>query len=869
MSEALGRLTAALSDRYTIEHEVGAGGMATVYLAQDVKHDRKVALKVLRPELAAVIGAERFLAEIKTTANLQHPHILSLFDSGEADSFLFYVMPFIEGESLRDRLEREKQLPVDEAVRLASEVAGALDYAHRHDVIHRDIKPENILLHDGQALVADFGIALAASKAGGTRMTETGMSLGTPHYMSPEQAMGERELDARSDVYALGCVLYEMLTGEPPFTGPTAQAIVAKVMTADPVPPTELRKTVPPGIEAVTLLALQKLPADRFGSPREFAQGLANPDTVASLRTSGRADAHGQFPWVRAVGIATIGVLVGALATWWMDRPVPDPGVAARFEVATPLLGFNPSRVIALSRDGSTLVFVQSGGSGRGLRVRRLDQLESTAIPAVNGANPTFSPDGRELLFTGFGQVKRVSLTGGQPVPMPDVHETPFQVWADDGAVVFMGADNTIHRYAPGSGDPVRVSLPDTTRDERRQHITDVLPGGRHALVYGNTGSGAVGELYVLDLRNGKRRYILDVEVRGAWYAGHNTLVYATQDNTLYGVPFDPSSLEVSGESVRLAGPVATMPAALARVAVSRTGSVVYVPQNTADLVAVSMDGAARLVLDRQAEYHNPKVSPDGRRIALDINDPSGRDVWVLSLSQGTLTRATFDNDGHDAIWSPDGRSLFYVATRDGQSSVLRTAIDGNPGTVEAPHAGGAPGGWLADGSLVFTRSSSGAATGWDIMTMGGGGGLESVIATQFSEAWVRPSPDRQWLAYASDESRRLEVYIRNVKGGGRLQVSVDGGNEPMWSADGSTLYYRRTDPEGTDMMAATLDLGPEPSIVSREALFDWGDYEGAEPHANYDLMPAGEEFVMVRRTQAAHVILIQNVHLLVHGDRQ
>ena len=205
--------------------------MATVYLAQDLKHHRQVAIKVLRPELAAVIGAERFLAEIRTTANLQHPHILPLLDSGEADGFLFYVMPFVEGESLRDRLHREKQLPIDDAVRIATEVASALDYAHRHGVIHRDIKPENILLHDGQALVADFGIALAASKAGGARMTETGMSLGTPHYMSPEQAMGEREIDARTDVYALGCVIYEMLVGEPPFTGPTAQAIVAKVMT--------------------------------------------------------------------------------------------------------------------------------------------------------------------------------------------------------------------------------------------------------------------------------------------------------------------------------------------------------------------------------------------------------------------------------------------------------------------------------------------------------------------------------------------------------------------------------------------------------------------------------------------------------------
>src|SRR5438552_16949115 len=231
MSDAMDRLTSALADRYTIERELGAGGMATVYLAQDLKHHRRVAIKVLRPELAAVIGAERFLSEVRTTANLQHPHILPLFDSGEADAFLFYVMPFVEGESLRERLVREKQLPIADALRITAEVASALDYAHRHGVIHRDIKPENVMLHDGQALVADFGIALAASKAGGARMTETGMSLGTPHYMSPEQAMGEREITARSDVYALGAVLYEMLTAEPPFTGATAQAVVARVVT--------------------------------------------------------------------------------------------------------------------------------------------------------------------------------------------------------------------------------------------------------------------------------------------------------------------------------------------------------------------------------------------------------------------------------------------------------------------------------------------------------------------------------------------------------------------------------------------------------------------------------------------------------------
>src|ERR671913_1218317 len=242
------RLSAALADRYRIERELGQGGMATVYLAHDLKHERKVALKVLKPELAAVLGAERFVVEIKTTAALQHPHILPLFDSGTADGFLFYVMPFIDGETLRSKLDRETQLGIDESVRIAANVADALDYAHRHGVIHRDIKPENILLHDGRPMVADFGIALAVSAAAGGRMTETGMSLGTPHYMSPEQATAEKEISARSDVYSLGSVLYEMLTGSPPHTGASAQQVIMKIVTEDAAPVTKLRKAVPPNV---------------------------------------------------------------------------------------------------------------------------------------------------------------------------------------------------------------------------------------------------------------------------------------------------------------------------------------------------------------------------------------------------------------------------------------------------------------------------------------------------------------------------------------------------------------------------------------------------------------------------------------------
>ena len=312
MTDDLPRLAGALADRYAVESKIGEGGMASVYRARDLKHDRAVAIKVLRPELAAVIGAERFLAEIRTTANLQHPHILPLHDSGEAAGSVFYVMPFIEGESLRDRLEREKQLPIADAVQIVIDVAGALDYAHRRGVIHRDIKPENILLHDGRALVADFGIALAATTAG-SRMTETGMSLGTPSYMSPEQAMGERALDARTDVYALGCVLYELLVGAPPFVAPTAQGIVAKVLTERPQPPSQARDTVSDAVDAVVLQALAKVPADRQPNAAAFAEELRQAARAQGATRSGARPAAASATGAGGGGASRLALAAAAL----------------------------------------------------------------------------------------------------------------------------------------------------------------------------------------------------------------------------------------------------------------------------------------------------------------------------------------------------------------------------------------------------------------------------------------------------------------------------------------------------------------------------------------------------------------------------
>jgi eukaryotic-like serine/threonine-protein kinase len=335
--DAVARLAAALAGQYRIERKLGEGGMATVYLAHDLRHNRQVALKVLKPELAAVLGAQRFLQEIQVTANLQHPHILPLYDSGSADGVLFYVMPLVQGKSLRDRLDREKLLPVDETIRITRQVAGALDFAHRQGIIHRDIKPENILLHDGEALLTDFGIALAVTEAGGGRLTGTGLSIGTVQYMSPEQAAGERDLDARSDIYALGAVTYEMLAGEPPVTGPSVQAMIAKLMTERPTSLRVVRDVVPRSLDDAVMRALAKARTDRFSSAREFADALTAPEVSATQAIGARvvpAASAARRTLTIALGMLVVLGVVGGYA--FARNGISWPSTAARPGADTP-----------------------------------------------------------------------------------------------------------------------------------------------------------------------------------------------------------------------------------------------------------------------------------------------------------------------------------------------------------------------------------------------------------------------------------------------------------------------------------------------------------------------------------------------------
>ena len=490
---AVDRLNAALSGRYHIESELGEGGMATVYLADDLKHERKVALKVLKPELAAVVGAERFLAEIKTTANLQHPHILPLHDSGEADSFLYYVMPYIEGETLRERIDRERQLPVDEALGIATAVANALHTAHEQGVIHRDIKPGNILMSRGEPLVADFGIALVVSAGGSGRLTETGLSLGTPYYMSPEQATGDQAVGPASDTFALACVLYEMLVGEPPYPGSTAQAVLGKIILGLPVSATAIRQSVPANVDATIRKALEKVSADRFTGAQDFARALADPGFRHGT-TDVEVAGAGVGPWKRAtigataIALAFAAAFVGLML--WPDPPLPVTRVAVEFSEDQELSGLLPQFDISL--DGSRLLYRGPGptpGSSQ-LWVRDWAALEATPIRGTDaGRSPALSPDGQEVAFPSEGSIRVVATQGGIPRTVAAGSARCCPRWSPDGAwLYFNNPENGVSRVPSGGGSVEVVTEVDAEAGDIQHLFIDVLPDGQAAL-YQTTGA--------------------------------------------------------------------------------------------------------------------------------------------------------------------------------------------------------------------------------------------------------------------------------------------------------------------------------------------------------------------------------------------
>ncbi|HMU61156.1 MAG TPA: protein kinase [Gemmatimonadales bacterium] len=855
------RLTSALADRYRLLDELGEGGMATVYLAEDLRHDRKVAVKVLRPELAAVIGAERFLSEIKTTANLQHPHILPLFDSGEADGFLFYVMPYVEGETVRDRLTREKQLPVTDAVRIATEVAAALDYAHRHGVIHRDIKPENILLHDGSALVADFGIALAASKAGSTRMTETGMSLGTPHYMSPEQAMGEREITARSDVYALGCVLYEMLTGEPPFTGATAQAIVARVLTEHPRPMLPQRHTIPPQVEAAVLTSLEKLPADRFSTAAEFAAalgdtGYASKSTVSLAAAAGTATALWKRRTAFAAGVAVVALFLAGLG-WVRSRPQGDRPTSWQYLAlgdSVQLTTLTPG--LALSPDGNTLVVKDARQNGR-LWVKRAGVLDPVPVPGTERAsNPSFSPDGEWILYLADRQLRKVNLANGASVTLADSVSvsTGFggATWLDDGTIVYVPQDlNRLMRVSANGGTPTTVMDNSGLQGVGFGYPT-ALPGGRGVLFEGCTSGCVTMSLRVLDLRTGQQKLLMNEATKG-WYLPTGHLLYARRDGTLLAAPFNLDRLEVTGTGVPVVQNVFVVFGA-PQLAWSATGSLVFASgesqggENT--FVRVGMDGSATAIDSGwSGQFTSFALSPDGRQLAVGSGTGVGAlNVWIKQLDRGPFTRISFGGADRRPVWSPDGQMVAFVRDTLTTSVVVGRYADGRRPDSLLVHIDRQVQevDWSRDGKWLVVRTDNGSAGAGDLVGIRTGGDTTPVplVASSFTELNPAISPDSRWLAYASNESGQNEIFVRPFPntGDGRWQVSTNGGFMPRWAPDGKTLYF--IEPGSGELMSVPVTTGPTFAAGQARALFGTSGFVIDGFHTSFELTPDGRQFL-------------------------
>ena len=667
MSDPVTRLNAALEGRYTIERELGEGGMATVYLADDLKHQRKVAVKVLKPELAAVVGAERFLAEIKTTANLTHPHILPLFDSGEADNFLFYVMPHIEGESLRERIDREKQLGVDDAVAITQKVAGALDYAHEHGVVHRDIKPGNILLSEqGEPLVADFGIALAVAQAGAGRITETGLSLGTPHYMSPEQATGDRDVDPRSDVYALGCVLYEMLAGQPPFSASTAQAVLVKILTADAPSITSERRTVPPNVGHALAQALEKLPADRFTSAAEFGAALADPSFTYEVRARtsvGTPTPEAVAPSPQVTGIdrrafAAVTVAALALAAWGWLRPTPTlvPGVPIRSEVTgLDLTAGGRGARFAISPDDRWIVSVHAEDDlGQSLYIRSAEDPEWRPLPNTEGALfPTFSPDGQWVAFQVGGTISKVPITGGVALP---VASGEFPHWGVGDVIVYQ-QDGAIHRVAASGGEP-EVLFDSDTVQVGWPHL---LPSGRAVVFSTQTGGDALaGRIMVFEIETGDLRELVPSGNHPRYVpTGH--LLYGHGDGALMGMAFDLETHQATGSPVTLLPDLRVGDAGASGFAVSEAGTLLYATGGGAGgrarrlLVEMDLEGVETLLPLGPTLFGNPRYSPDGSQIAYEENDS---DIRIYDVASGASP--LFASPGQLPVWSGSGESLYF-----------------------------------------------------------------------------------------------------------------------------------------------------------------------------------------------------------------
>jgi serine/threonine-protein kinase len=779
----------------------------------------------------------------------------------------------VEGETLRQRLEREKQLPVDEAVRIATAIAGALDYAHRHKVIHRDLKPENILLHEGQALIADFGIALAVSNAGGARITQTGLSLGTPQYMSPEQATGDRVVDGRTDIYSLGAMTYEMLVGDPPHMASTAQAIIAKVLTERPASTRIGRPSVPPHVDAAIARSLEKLAADRFATAKEFADALGGkgaapaPGAIespaaATVRATRASRARELAAWS----------LVALLATWfgWQQLRGPEiveaPVVRTNFDLP-PGVRVNDvitGTTIAVSPKGDLIAFTSVGVSGFRMYVRHVNELTAREVLDANvaGRNLTFSPDGRWLAFTEGNLLKKVAVDGGQASTVATIASgVPYGICWSPSDTIYIGSFSGMSAVPASGGKTTTVRGTDssTTRTGRRWPI--VLPGGRAiAYIRGNS-SAAAPRLSIVDIGQGAVTDF-DLSVAMPLAVLNDQFVYVSPSGGLMAVRFDVAARRPVGEPVQLDDGVLVDPTAGAKASLSASGTLAYLRGRAQyqPVLASGGSGVPAALIHEPGTYSNPRFSPDGRRVAITVFSAQATDIWIYDIARNTFTRLTSEGANVRPEWTPDGRYVIFVATRDSAGGIWRQPADGSGPAellyrpeVETFEAVVSP-----DMQWLVFRTAPGAKYSRDIMAvpLTGEQKVTPLVTGPYTESMPRLSHDGKWLAYQSNETGRFELYVRPFPGAGaRVQVSDNGGTEPIWGHSGRSLFYRG--PVG-EVVEVGVTTGSGLSIGTRKVVLT-GDYLSDSSHPSYDVAPDGRLLMLKRAGAEAQTIVVHN----------
>ncbi len=833
MAEIPAEFAAALSDRYRLRRELGRGGMASVFLAEDLKHHRRVAVKVLRGEIADVLGPERFLREIEVVGRLRHPHILPLYDSGRAGGFLYYVMPLVEGESLRDRLDREKQLPLDEALGIVGEVADALAYAHRRGVVHRDIKPENILLESGHAVVADFGIARAIGAAAGERLTETGIALGTPQYMSPEQAAGDREIDGRSDLYGLGCVLYEMLAGEPPFTGPTVQSVLHQHLAAEPRPVTQLRPAVPPAIAAALSRALAKTSADRWKTAEEFQAQLRAPARSSAAPRPARSR------WLLSAGTAAAILALALIALRATRRAAPDVTVGRRVQVTfAPGLEVHPALsprgdLVAYTAGWTSQLFVKEVQGGDAIPVAR-------ELRGIQGW-PHWAPDGTQLSFASARGVEIVPALGGTPhllVSMPSTDSGgPTMViggpWSPDGREVSFVHGDTVYAVPAAGGTP-RVVVA-----EPGLHSCAWSPNGRWlACVKGNAEAVMLGPVFGNLARSGLvlvpaaggpvERLLDDGSASGspAWLPDGTLLFVSDREGgrDVYAVRLDgkgraqapPRRITTGLNALTIT--VSADGARLAYDAFAETSNIwsVAVPSGRAASIAEARQVS---VGDQVIEHFD--ISRDGRWLVFDASRGGVSRLYRVPLDRlSDVEQLTRDSvDEFEPAWSPDRRQIaFHSFGPDGRRQVHVIPAEGGPGAELRSGTDDRDPVWTPDGQGLWTLTDYGRADAGTRIRRRGPDGTWSA-----STPWRTPpcapaaSPDGRRVACAEHTGRVLLTDLA----GDPQRVLVERGSlrdidvPPGWSSDGRTVYYVGADSAGIAIFAVAAQ-GGRPRLVLR-----------------------------------------------------